>query len=250
MRPDILFIFLLFLCPTKLVAISMSSALVIEKFPHDKDAFTQGLEYHDGVLYEGTGLWGSSELRKVELETGRVIQTKVLAPKYFGEGITILQDKVFQLTWKSGKGFVYDLATLDLIREFNIPGEGWGLTNNGENLILGNGTDQILFLDIESLQVTRSINVKRKGKPQYFLNELEYVKNEIWANVWKTDQILRINPSTGEVIGVLDLSIISERQSEDDVANGIAWDAQSNRIFVTGKFWKYVYQIKQTAILE
>ncbi len=250
MRPDILFIFLLFLCPTKLVAISMSSALVIEKFPHDKDAFTQGLEYHDGVLYEGTGLWGSSELRKVELETGRVIQTKVLAPKYFGEGITILQDKVFQLTWKSGKGFVYDLATFDLIREFNIPGEGWGLTNNGENLILGNGTDQILFLDIESLQVTRSINVKRKGKPQYFLNELEYVKNEIWANVWKTDQILRINPSTGEVIGVLDLSIISERQSEDDVANGIAWDAQSNRIFVTGKFWKYVYQIKQTAILE
>ena len=250
MRPDILFIFLLFLCPTKLVAISMSSALVIEKFPHDKDAFTQGLEYHDGVLYEGTGLWGSSELRKVELETGRVIQTKVLAPKYFGEGITILQDKVFQLTWKSGKGFVYDLATFDLIREFNIPGEGWGLTNNGENLILGNGTDQILFLDIESLQVTRSINVKRKGKPQYFLNELEYVKNEIWANVWKTDQILRINPSTGEVIGVLDLSIISERQSEDDVANGIAWDAQSNRIFVTGKLWKYVYQIKQTAILE
>ena len=250
MRPDILFIFLLFLCPTKLVAISMSSALVIEKFPHDKDAFTQGLEYHDGVLYEGTGLWGSSELRKVELETGRVIQTKVLAPKYFGEGITILQDKVFQLTWKSGKGFVYDLATFDLIREFNIPGEGWGLTNNGENLILGNGTDQILFLDIESLQVTRSINVKRKGKPQYFLNELEYVKNEIWANVWKTDQILRINPSTGEVIGVLDLSIISEKQSEDDVANGIAWDAQSNRIFVTGKLWKYVYQIKQTAILE
>ena len=145
MRPDILFIFLLFLCPTKLVAISMSSALVIEKFPHDKDAFTQGLEYHDGVLYEGTGLWGSSELRKVELETGRVIQTKVLAPKYFGEGITILQDKVFQLTWKSGKGFVYDLATFDLIREFNIPGEGWGLTNNGENLILGNGTDKILF---------------------------------------------------------------------------------------------------------
>ena len=124
MRPDILFIFLLFLCPTKLVAISMSSALVIEKFPHDKDAFTQGLEYHDGVLYEGTGLWGSSELRKVELETGRVIQTKVLAPKYFGEGITILQDKVFQLTWKSGKGFVYDLATFDLIREYNIPGEG------------------------------------------------------------------------------------------------------------------------------
>ena len=250
MRPDILFIFLLFLCPTKLVAISISSALVIEKFPHDKDAFTQGLEYHDGVLYEGTGLWGSSELRKVELETGRVIQTKVLAPKYFGEGITILQDKVFQLTWKSGKGFVYDLATFDLIREFNFPGEGWGLTNNGENLILGNGTDQILFLDIESLQVTRSIHVKRKGKPQYFLNELEYVKNEIWANVWKTDQILRINPSNGEVIGILDLSIISERQSEDDVANGIAWDAQSNRIFVTGKFWKYVYQIKQTAILE
>ena len=250
MRPDILFIFLLFLCPTKLVAISMSSALVIEKFPHDKDAFTQGLEYHDGVLYEGTGLWGSSELRKVELETGRVIQTKVLAPKYFGEGITILQGKVFQLTWKSGKGFVYDLATFDLIREFNIPGEGWGLTNNGKNLILSNGSNQILFLDIESLQVVRIINVKREGKPQYFLNELEYVTNEIWANVWKTDQILRINPSNGEVIGILDLSIISETQSDEDVANGIAWDAQRNRIFVTGKFWNYIYQIEQITISE
>ena len=250
MRPGILFIFLLFLFPIKLVAISVSSALVLKKFPHDKDAFTQGLEYHEGILYEGTGLWGSSELRKVELETGRVIQSKLLAPKYFGEGITIFQDKVFQLTWKSGKGFVYDLDTFDLIREFSIPGEGWGLTNNGKNLILSNGSDQILFLDIESLQFIKSINVKKEGKPQYFLNELEYVENEIWANVWKTDQILRINPSNGEVIGILDLSIISEKQSEDDVANGIAWDDQSNRIFVTGKFWSYIYQIEQITISE
>ena len=250
MRPGILFIFLLFLFPIKLVAISVSSASVLKKFPHDKDAFTQGLEYHEGILYEGTGLWGSSELRKVELETGRVIQSKLLAPKYFGEGITIFQDKVFQLTWKSGKGFVYDLDTFDLIRDFSIPGEGWGLTNNGKNLILSNGSDQILFLDIESLQFIKSINVKKEGKPQYFLNELEYVENEIWANVWKTDQILRINPSNGEVIGILDLSIISEKQSEDDVANGIAWDAQSNRIFVTGKFWNYIYQIEQITISE
>ena len=250
MSPGILFTFLLFLFPTKLVALSVSSALVIEKFPHDKDAFTQGLEFHEGILYESTGLWGSSELRKVELETGRVIQTKVLAPKYFGEGITILQDKVFQLTWKSGKGFVYDLDTFDLIREFNIPGEGWGLANNGENLILSNGSDQILFLDIESFHVTRSINVKIEGKPQYFLNELEYIANEIWANVWKTDQILRINPFNGKVIGVLDLSIISEKKSEDDVTNGIAWDAQSNRIFVTGKFWNHIYQIEQIVISE
>jgi len=174
----------------------------------------------------------------------------LLAPKYFGEGITIFQDKVFQLTWKSGKGFIYDLDTFDLIREFSIPGEGWGLTNNGKNLILSNGSDQILFLDIESLQFIKSINVKKEGKPQYFLNELEYVENEIWANVWKTDQILRINPSNGEVIGILDLSIISEKQSEDDVANGIAWDAQSNRIFVTGKFWNYIYQIEQITISE
>ncbi len=250
MRPGILFIFLLFLFPIKLVAISVSSALVLKKFPHDKDAFTQGLEYHEGILYESTGLWGSSELRKVELETGQVIQSKSLAPKYFGEGITIFQEKVFQLTWKSGKGFVYDLDTFDLIREFSIPGEGWGLTNNGKNLILSNGSDQILFLDIESLQFIKSINVKKEGKPQYFLNELEYVENEIWANVWKTDQILRINPSNGEVIGILDLSIISEKQSEDDVANGIAWDAQSNRIFVTGKFWNYIYQIEQITISE
>ena len=250
MRPAILLILLLFLFPIKLVAISVSSALVLKKFPHDKDAFTQGLEYHEGILYEGTGLWGSSELRKVELETGRVIQSKLLAPKYFGEGITIFQDKVFQLTWKSGKGFVYDLDTFDSIREFNIPGEGWGLTNNGKNLILSNGSDQILFLDIESFQVVRSINVKIEGKPQYFLNELEYVANEIWANVWKSDQILRINPSNGEVTANLDLSIISEKQSENDVANGIAWDAESNRIFVTGKYWNHIYQIEQIAISE
>jgi glutamine cyclotransferase len=229
---------------TQLSAVTISNVDVIKKYPHDNTAFTQGLEFHGGRIYESTGLRGSSELRKIELETGRVMQRRILDPKFFGEGITILQNKVFQLTWKSGKGFVYDLDSFDLDREFKISGEGWGLSNDGNNLLLSNGSNQILFLDPQTFQVLKRVSVTLNDKPQYLLNELEYVAGEIWANVWKKDEILRIDPLTGIVLGILDVGTISERLSDDDVANGIAWDEEGRKIYITGKFWSYIYEIK------
>ena len=229
---------------TQSSAVIISNVDVIKKYPHDNTAFTQGLEFHAGRIYESTGLRGSSELRKIELETGRVIQRRILDPKFFGEGITILQNKVFQLTWKSGKGFVYDLDSFDLDREFKISGEGWGLSNDGNNLLLSNGSNQILFLDPQTFQVLKRVSVTLNDKPQYLLNELEYVAGEIWANVWKKDEILRIDPLTGIVLGILDVGTISERLSDDDVANGIAWDEEGRKIYITGKFWSYIYEIK------
>jgi len=229
---------------TQLSAVTISDVDVIKKYPHDNTAFTQGLEFHEGRIYESTGRHGFSELRKVDLLTGRVIQRRVLDPQYFGEGITILQNKVFQLTWKSGKGFVYDLNSFALDREFKISGEGWGLSNDGNNLLLSNGSNQILFLDPQTLQVLKRVSVTLNDKPQYLLNELEYVEGEIWANVWKKDEILRIDPLTGIVLGILDVGTISERLSDDDVANGIAWDEEGRKIYITGKFWSYIYEIK------
>ena len=229
---------------TQLSAVTISDVDVIKKYPHDNTAFTQGLEFHEGRIYESTGRHGFSELRKVDLVTGRVIQRRVLDPQYFGEGITILQNKVFQLTWKSGKGFVYDLNSFALDREFKISGEGWGLSNDGNNLLLSNGSNQILFLDPQTLQVLKRVSVTLNDKPQYLLNELEYIDGEIWANVWKKDKILRIDPLTGIVLGILDVGTISERLSDDDVANGIAWDEEGRKIYITGKFWSYIYEIK------
>ena len=229
---------------TQLSGVTISDVDVIKKYPHDNTAFTQGLEFHEGRIYESTGRHGFSELRKVDLVTGRVIQRRVLDPQYFGEGITILQNKVFQLTWKSGKGFVYDLNSFALDREFKISGEGWGLSNDGNNLLLSNGSNEILFLDPQTLQVLKRVSVTLNDKPQYLLNELEYVDGEIWANVWKKDEILRIDPLTGIVLGVLDVGTISERLSDDDVANGIAWDEEGRKIYITGKFWSYIYEIK------
>ena len=229
---------------TQLSAVTISDVDVIKKYPHDNTAFTQGLEFHEGRIYESTGRHGFSELRKVDLVTGRVIQRRVLDPQYFGEGITIFQNKVFQLTWKSGKGFVYDLNSFALDREFKISGEGWGLSNDGNNLLLSNGSNQIIFLDPQTLQVLKRVSVTLNDKPQYLLNELEYVDGEIWANVWKKDEILRIDPLTGIVLGVLDVGTISERLSDDDVANGIAWDEEGRKIYITGKFWSYIYEIK------
>ena len=229
---------------TQLSAVTISDVDVIKKYPHDNTAFTQGLEFHEGRIYESTGRHGFSELRKVDLLTGRVIQRRVLDPQYFGEGITILQNKVFQLTWKSGKGFVYDLNSFALDREFKISGEGWGLSNDGNNLLLSNGSNQILFLDPQTLRIEKRVFVTLDGEPQHSLNELEYIDGEIWANIWKKDEILRIDPLTGIVVGILDLGAISERRSNDDVANGIAWDEKGKKVYITGKFWKHIYEIR------
>ena len=220
------------------------SVIPVENFPHDKTAFTQGFEFHKGSFYEGTGLRGQSNLRKIEVFTGKVLKLKKLDSQYFGEGITIFKEKIYQLTWQSGKSFVYDLETFKLIREFNIKGEGWGLTNDGTNLIMSNGSDEILFLDPESFKVVRKLSVKKNGRPEKLLNELELIKGNIWANVWKTDDILIIDAETGEVVRILNLSKLSERTSRDDVANGIAWDEEKDIVYVTGKLWKNVYKLQ------
>ncbi len=215
----------------------------IKKYPHDKKAFTQGFEFHKGTFFEGTGLRGASNLREVNIFTGKVLRSRQLPPEFFGEGITIINGKIYQLTWKSGKAFQYDLETFELIREFGINGEGWGLTNDGNNLIMSNGTDKIVFLDPRSFKLVRTLSVTKNGKPQNLLNELEFIKGDIWANVWKTDDILRINSKTGQVKSVLDLSNISERKHVDDVANGIAWDKEKDIVYVTGKLWSNVYKL-------
>ena len=220
---------------------------IINTFPHDREAFTQGLVFDDGFLYEGTGLNGRSELRKVELETGKVLQTHKLADEYFGEGITIFGDRIIQLTYKSNVGFVYNKETFELQREFSYPTEGWGLTHDGENLIMSDGTPMLYFLDPETFKQNRKIMVLDQDSPVWGLNELEYIDGQIYANVWPTERIVRIEPETGEVIGWIDIEGILAPQDHSepvDVFNGIAYDSANRRLFVTGKFYPKLYEIK------
>ncbi len=220
---------------------------VVNAYPHDMTAFTQGLVYDDGFLYEGTGLEGRSSLRKVELSTGKVLQIVNLPDDVFGEGITILDDRIIQLTWKSKTGFVYDRNSFAMVGEFAYATEGWGLTNDGEQLIMSDGTAMLYFLNPQTFALTGSIEVSYKGTPVTKLNELEYVKGEVYANVWQTDRIARVSPKTGEVAGWVDLSGLLARenyQGNADVLNGIAFDAKSERLFVTGKLWPKVYEIR------
>ena len=220
---------------------------VLDTFFHDPEAFTQGLVFQDGVLYEGTGLRGRSSLRKVELETGTVLQRYDLPAQYFGEGIAILGDKVFQLTWQSQKGFVYDKETFELLDQFTYPGEGWGLTHDGVQLIMSDGTSTLRMIDPQSLTEIGRIKVLDGDVPVIWLNELEYVAGQVWANVWQTNNIVRIDPATGQVVGWIDLSgLLQERDVAQlvDVLNGIAYDAQTERIFVTGKLWPRLFEIE------
>lgn len=220
---------------------------VIHVFPHDPAAYTQGLVYYDGFLYEGTGLNGRSSLRKVRLETGEVLQRINLAPELFGEGIAIFKNQILQLTWKSETGFVYNLSDFRLLRKFSYAGEGWGLTTNGQEIFLSDGTSAIRVLDGNTLQEKRRFNVRDGDAPVTELNELEFVHGEILANVWHTDRIARISPKTGRVTGWIDLSgILSPiyRRDEDAVLNGIAYDAKGNRLFVTGKLWPSIFEIQ------
>jgi len=221
---------------------------VVNSWPHDPQAFTQGLLYLDaGVLLETTGLNGHSSLRKVELETGRVLKQVNLPSRYFGEGMTVIGQRIFQLTWKSQKGFVYDLATLAPLREFTYTGEGWGLATDGHSLILSDGTATIRFLDPDTFAVTRTINVTIDGRPLPKLNELEFINGEIVANIWQTPSIVRIDPATGRVTSTIDLTgllPVSERRPDTDVLNGIAYDATTKRLFVTGKNWPRLFEIK------
>ena len=218
-----------------------------ETYPHDRGAFTQGLVFLDGHLWESTGQHGTSSLRKVELKSGRVLRSVSLAKEYFGEGMTILRGKVFQITWQNGEAFVYGLDDFRRLKTFRYAGEGWGLTHDNDSLIMSDGTSRLKFLDPETFAVRRVLNVADGGSPVTQLNELEYVRGEIFANVWQDDRIARIDPKTGRVTGWIDLSGLlpeSERAQETDVLNGIAYDQSGDRLFGTGKLWPKLYEIR------
>jgi glutamine cyclotransferase len=221
---------------------------IVKTYPHDPGAFTQGLQYQDGYLLESTGLVGRSSIRKVQLETGAVVLKRDLGPPYFGEGIVTWGDKLAQLTWQHQVGFLYDAKTFAPRGQFKYRGEGWSLTKDDRRLIMSDGTDQIRFLNPNTLAETGRLKVTFRGQPLRNLNELEWVKGEIYANVWQTDMIVRINPTTGVVVGRINLAgLLSEadrRGSSPDVLNGIAYDAKGDRLFVTGKQWPKLYEIK------
>jgi glutamine cyclotransferase len=219
---------------------------VIAAHPHDRNAFTQGLVVHEGQMLEGTGQYGSSSLRRVDIATGRVEELVPLPSAYFGEGITVLDGRIYQLTWQNGVAFIYDAETLALERTARYDGEGWGLTTDGMRLILSDGSASLSFLEPETFGVERQVTVRENGQPITRLNELEYIDGEIWANVWYDDRIVRIAPSSGEVLGWIDLSRLypSPGRARDDVLNGIAYDADSGRLFVTGKNWPQLFEIE------
>ena len=219
---------------------------IIHAYPHDPIAFTQGLIYDGGYLYEGTGLHGQSSLRKVELKTGKVLQTVPLPDPYFGEGITLCRDRLIQLTYQSQRGFIYD-RDFRQIGQFTYPTEGWGITCDGSRLIMSDGTAILRWLDARTFKVIKQMSVTDQGRPVIHLNELEYVKGEIFANIWGTDYIARISPASGKVVGWIDLSGLSKQFDKSvpiDVLNGIAYDQQHDRLFVTGKFWPKLFEIR------
>ena len=220
---------------------------IVHVYPHDREAFTQGLEYRGGFLYESTGLRGRSSVRKVQLDTGEVLQQIHLAPSLFGEGITILNDRIIQLTWQAHLGFVYDWLFFRQLRTFQYPGEGWGLTNDGKHIYMSDGTDQIRVWDPVTLQEHRRFTVRDGRQAIANLNELEWVRGEIYANVWETDRIARISPADGRVTGWIDLTGLLTRDDLTrpvDVLNGIAYDPGRDRLFVTGKLWPKLFEIR------
>jgi glutamine cyclotransferase len=244
----------------------------VDTYPHDPAAFTQGLVYQDGWLYEGTGLRGESSLRRVDLVSGDVQQFIELPDQYFGEGITIYGDKIYQLTWQSNVGFVYDLETFERIGEFTYPTEGWGLTHDGEHLIMSDGTALLYYLSPDTLEIVDQVEVTVDGEtalrasipgfcfpfgertrvyvePAIGFNELEYIEGEIWANVWASDCIARIDPQSGHLTSWIDLTHLLAQTDVTrpvDVLNGIAYDAHQDRLFVTGKLWPNLFQIEIT----
>ena len=224
---------------------------VVRTLPHDRTAFTQGLTWFGGALYESTGQYGQSSIRKVRLETGAVERRAALPAQVFGEGSVVWRDRLIAITWTSGVGFVFGRDDFRLRRRFTYAGEGWGLTQDGRRLILSDGTPTLRFLDPETLAETGRVTVTAGGRPVARLNELEWVKGEVWANVWMTNLIARIDPATGVVKGWIDLTGLlpladQAGAGEDGVLNGIAYDAAGDRVFVTGKYWPKLFQIRVT----
>jgi glutaminyl-peptide cyclotransferase len=219
--------------------------LIQHVYPHDPGAFTQGLQYVDGVLYEGTGLNGRSSIRKVNLETGEVLQQRSVPAAYFGEGIVVWHNRLIELTWQSQVAFIYDRDTFNPTGTFHYEGEGWGLTHDGKNLIMSDGSAALRVLDPDTFAERRRINVTANGVPVRNLNELEWVQGEIFANVWQTNYIARVSPATGAVTGWIDLHglLTAEEARRADVLNGIAYDAAHDRLFVTGKLWPKIFEL-------
>lgn len=224
---------------------------IVHVFPHDPGAFTQGLIFRDGVLFESVGRYGRSELRRVSLETGEVLQSRPLDSTYFAEGLSDWGDRLLQLTWQSGVGFVYDLATLRPLRTFDYPGEGWGLARGPSELIMSDGTSTLRFLDPETLVEKKRVEVKDGGRAVRELNELEMAGPDLVANIWQTNQMVLIDPRNGRVKARVDLTgllRISDRTDSTDVLNGIAYDARRDRLFVTGKLWPKLFEIRLKAL--
>jgi glutamine cyclotransferase len=220
---------------------------VVNTFPHDAEAFTQGLVFHDGALVESTGLERHSTLRRVELQTGKVLQRVEVPRDFFAEGMTLFDGKIYQLTWKGEKGFVYDPQTFEKTGEFTYTGEGWGLTHDADSLILSDGSDKLRFIDPNNYQVRRTVGVTDGGRPVVSINELEYVRGEVYANVWHKNFIARIDPQTGRVKGWIDLSGLLKPGDVADpeaVLNGIAYDEAGDRLFVTGKLWPKIFEVR------
>lgn len=245
--------------PTKAAPLPVAGYEIVNTYPHDPRAFTQGLFYHDGFLYESTGQKGHSSLRKVEIETGKVVQKFDLPPDSFAEGITLLGDKIYQLTWQEGLVRVFDVKDFKLLKEFTYQGEGWGITTDGTNLFMTDRTHVMRIMNPETFKSVKMIAVMREdGRPLMQINELEYIKSEIWANVWhsedpdvlgKPNTIARIDPASGKLLGWINLDGISPddvKRDPENTLNGIAYDAAGDRIFVTGKNWKKLFEIKVT----
>ena len=225
----------------------VASIMVKNTYPHDTDAFTQGLLFHQGFFYESTGLLGRSTLARKEMKTGKVLQEVQLPRDFFGEGIVLLKGKIYQLTWQNETVLIYDARTLREIKKMKYSGEGWGLTFDGIYLLMSNGTSTITFRDPESFKIVREIQVRDGDTPVGNLNELEFIKGEIWANIYMEDVIVRISPKNGKVTGWVDLSELRSylaRNARVDVINGIAYDEKANRIFLTGKYWPKIFEIQ------
>ena len=227
---------------------------VIAEYPHDPRAFTEGLEFKDGILYESTGQYGESDVRTTDLKTGKILLSKKMDNRYFGEGLTILNGKVYQLTYREGKGFVYDSKTLKEIQTFTFDApEGWGMTNNGTHLIFDDGSNVLHFIDPNTFKEVKQLKVTDEHGPVNEINEPEMIKGFIYANQWQTDLILKIDTTTGKVVGRVDLSNLRQRygippmggqRNEPEVLNGIAYDSATNRIFITGKNWPKLFEVK------
>lgn len=226
--------------------VTLYSYRIVNTYPHATDAWTQGLQYGDGALYEGTGMEGQSSLRRVDLETGAVEQRADLPPEVFGEGITVLGDRIYQITWKNQVAYLWDRASFEQLDTFSYDTEGWGLTHDGERLIMSDGTSTLTFRDPDTFEETGRVEVTLYGQPVAGLNELEYVNGEVFANVWTTDYFVRVDPASGAVRGVVDLSGLLATvpvTNTVDVLNGIAYDAAGDRLFVTGKYWPALFEI-------